>query len=37
MKVAKLVHKVDMITWDEALMMHRKAFEAIDITLCDLM
>jgi hypothetical protein len=22
MKVAELVHKVDMITWDEAPMMH---------------
>jgi hypothetical protein len=37
MKVAKLVRKVDMIIWDEALMMHRQAFKAIDQTLRDLM
>jgi hypothetical protein len=37
MKVAKLVRKADMIIWDEAPMMHRRAFEAIDRTLCDLM
>jgi hypothetical protein len=35
--VAKLVRKADMIIWDEAPMMHRRAFEAIDRTLCDLM
>jgi hypothetical protein len=34
MKVAKLVRKIDLIIWDEALMMH---FEAFDRTLCDLM
>ncbi len=37
MKVAKLVRKVDLIIWDEALMMHCRTFEAIDRTLCDLM
>jgi hypothetical protein len=37
MKVAELVHKADIIIWDEALMMHRRAFKAIDRTLCDLM
>jgi len=37
MKVAKLVCKVDLIIWDEAPMMHRQAFEAVDRTLCDLM
>jgi hypothetical protein len=37
MNVAKLVRKVDMIIWDEAPMMHRQAFEAIDQTLHDLM
>jgi hypothetical protein len=37
MKVAKLVRKVDLIIWDVALMMHCRAFEAIDRTLRDLM
>ncbi len=37
MKVAKLVRKADMIIWDEATMMHRRAFEAVDRTLHDLM
>ncbi len=37
MKVAELVHKVDLIIWDEAPMMHRRAFEAVDRTLRDLM
>jgi hypothetical protein len=37
MKVAELVHKADLIIWDEAPMMHRQAFEAIDRTLHDLM
>jgi hypothetical protein len=37
MKVAKLVRKVDLIIWDEAPMMHRRAFEAVDRTLRDLM
>ncbi len=37
MKMAKLVHKVDLIIWDEAPMMHHRTFEAIDRTLCDLM
>jgi hypothetical protein len=37
MKVAELMHKVDLIIWDEALMMHRQTFEIIDWTLCDLM
>jgi hypothetical protein len=30
MQVAKLMHKVDLIIWDEAPMMHRQAFKAID-------
>jgi len=37
MKVAELVRKVDLIIWDEAPMMHRRAFKAVDRTLCDLM
>jgi hypothetical protein len=37
MKVAELVRKADLIIWDEALMMHRRAFEVVDRTLCDLM
>jgi len=37
MKVAELVRKVDPIIWDEAPMMHHRAFEAIDRTLRDLM
>ncbi len=37
MKVAKLVRKIDLIIWDEAPMMHHRAFEAIDRTLHDLM
>jgi len=37
MKVAELVRKADMIIWDEAPMMHCRAFEAVDRTLCDLM
>jgi len=37
MKVAKLVRKADLIIWDEAPMMHRRAFGAVDCTMCDLM
>jgi hypothetical protein len=37
MKVAELVRKANLIIWDEAPMMHRRAFEAIDRTLHDLM
>jgi hypothetical protein len=37
MKVAELVHKVDLIIWDEAPMMHRLAFEVVDRTLHDFM
>jgi hypothetical protein len=37
MKVAELVRKADLIIWDEAPMMHRRAFEAVDRTLRDLM
>ncbi len=37
MKVAELVRKADLIIWDEASMMHRRAFEAVDRTLRDLM
>ncbi len=37
MKVAKLVRKADLIIRDKAPMMHRRAFEAVDRTLRDLM
>jgi hypothetical protein len=37
MKVAELVHKIDMIIWDEAPMMHHQTFKVVDWTLCDLM
>jgi hypothetical protein len=37
MKVAELVCKADLIIWDETPMMHRRAFEAVDRTLHDLM
>ncbi len=37
MKVVESVRKVDLIIWDEASMMHRRTFEAIDQTLRDLM
>ncbi len=37
MKVAELVRKADLIIWDEASMMHRRAFEVVDRTLRDLM
>jgi hypothetical protein len=37
MKVVELVRKVDLIIWDEAPMMHRRAFEAVNRTLHDLM
>jgi hypothetical protein len=37
MKVAKLVRKAELMIWDKSLMMHRRAFEAIDRTLRDLM
>jgi hypothetical protein len=37
MKVAELVRKADLIIWDEGTMMHRRAFEAVDRTLHDLM
>jgi hypothetical protein len=37
MKVVELVRKVDLIIWDEAPMMHRRAFETVDRTLHDLM
>jgi len=37
MKVAELVRKADLIIWDGAPMMHRRAFEAVDQTLRDLM
>jgi hypothetical protein len=29
MNVAELVHKADLIIWDEAPMMHRRTFEAV--------
>jgi len=34
---SKLVCKADLIIWDEASMMHRRAFEVVDWTLRDLM
>jgi len=37
MKVAELVCKADLIIWDEAPMMHHRAFETVDHTLRDLM
>jgi hypothetical protein len=37
MKVAELVRKADLIIWDEAPMMHCRAFEVVDHTLRDLM
>jgi hypothetical protein len=37
MKVVELVRKANVIILDEAPMMHRRAFEAVDRTLCDLM
>ncbi len=37
MKVAELVCKSDLIIWDEAPMMHHRAFEVVDQTLRDLM
>jgi hypothetical protein len=37
MKMAELVHKADLIIWDEAPMMHRRASEVVDHTLRDLM
>jgi hypothetical protein len=37
MKVAELVCKTDLIIWDEAPMMHCRAFEVVDRTLRDLM
>jgi hypothetical protein len=37
MKVAELVHKADLIIWDEAPMMHRRVFETANRTLRDLM
>jgi hypothetical protein len=37
MKVAELVHKANLIIWDEAPMMHHQVFEVVDQTLHDLM
>jgi len=37
MKVAELVHKANLIIWDEAPMMHHRVFEAVDRTLRDFM
>jgi len=37
MKMVELVRKANLIIWDEALMMHRRTFEAVDQTLRDLM
>jgi hypothetical protein len=30
MKVAELVHKANLIIWDEAPMMHHQVFEVVD-------
>jgi len=35
--VPELVRKVDLIIWDEALMMHCQTFKVVDRTLRDLM
>jgi hypothetical protein len=37
MKVVELVCKANLIIWDEAPMMHRRAFKVVDRTLHDLM
>jgi hypothetical protein len=37
MKVAELVRKADLIIWDEAPMMHHRAFKVVDRTMRDLM
>jgi len=37
MKVAELVCKANLIIWDEASMMHHRAFKVVDWTLRDLM
>jgi hypothetical protein len=37
MEVVELVRKADLIIWDEAPMMHRRALEAVDRTLRGLM
>jgi len=37
MKVAELVCKANLIIWDETPMMHHRIFEAVDLTLRDLM
>jgi len=37
MKMAELVRKANLIIWDEAPMMHHRAFEVVDRTLRDLM
>ncbi len=33
----ELVHKIDLIIWDKAPMMHCRTFKAVDWTLRDLM
>ena len=35
--LAKLIQSTDLILWDEALMLNRHAFEALDRTLRDIM
>ncbi|KAF8059640.1 hypothetical protein N665_1227s0016 [Sinapis alba] len=35
--LAELIHKTDLIIWDEAPMTHKHAFEALDRTLKDIM
>jgi hypothetical protein len=37
MKVVEFVRKADLIIWDDAPMMHRWTFKAVDWTLRDLM
>ncbi|CAN0880774.1 ATP-dependent DNA helicase PIF1 [Linum grandiflorum] len=35
--LARLIEQATLIVWDEASMVHRLSFEAVDRTLCDLM
>ncbi|CAN0897216.1 ATP-dependent DNA helicase PIF1 [Linum grandiflorum] len=35
--LARLIEKTTLIVWDEAPMVHRLSFEALDRTICDLM
>jgi hypothetical protein len=35
--LAKVIESTSLVIWDEALMTHRTAFEALDRTFCDLL